>query len=54
MHEAVGFQRAGVWRGVGFKHGQWRDVGLWQRPLALPEDDPEEPRPFSEVGVVLE
>jgi len=54
MHEAVGFQRAGVWRGVGFKHGQWRDVGLWQRPLALPEDDPEEPRPFSEVGLVLE
>jgi len=53
MHEAVGFQRAGVWRGVGFKDGAWRDVGLWQRPLALMEDTPDEPRPFSEVGLVL-
>lgn len=54
MHEAVGFRRAGVWRGVGFKHGEWRDVGLWQRPLALMEDIPDEPRPFSEVGLVLD
>ncbi|MGE3745870.1 MAG: arsinothricin resistance N-acetyltransferase ArsN1 family B [Sphingomonadaceae bacterium] len=54
MHEAVGFQRAGVWRSVGFKAGQWRDVGLWQRPLALMEETPEEPKPFSEVGLSLE
>ena len=53
MHETVGFQRAGVWRSVGYKQGEWRDVGLWQRTLALPEDPPEEPKPFSEVGVVL-
>lgn len=52
MHEAVGFKRAGVWRSVGFKHGEWRDVGLWQRPLALMEDVPNEPRPFSEIGLV--
>jgi len=54
MHEAVGFKRAGVWRSVGFKQGEWRDVGLWQRPLALMEPEPDEPRPFSEVGLVLE
>lgn len=54
MHEAVGFRRAGVWRGVGFKHGEWRDVGLWQRPLALMEDVPDEPKPFSEVGLMLD
>lgn len=54
MHEAVGFRRGGVWRSVGFKQGEWRDVGLWQRPLALMEDVPDEPKPFSEVGLVLE
>jgi len=54
MHEAVGFQRAGVWRSVGYKGGEWRDVGLWQRPLALMEDVPDEPKPFPEVGLVLE
>lgn len=52
MHEAVGFKRAGVWRGVGFKHGEWRDVGLWQRPLALMETVPDEPRTFSETGLI--
>ncbi len=54
MHEAVGFKRAGVWRGVGYKHGEWRDVGLWQRQLALPLPVPDEPRPFSEIGLVLD
>ena len=54
IHEAVGFHRAGVWRSVGFKKGEWRDVGLWQRQLALSEAEPEEPRPFSETGLVLD
>ena len=52
MHEAVGFRRAGVYRAVGFKSGQWRDVGLWQRALAPSAAPPPEPRPFAEVGVV--
>lgn len=54
MHEAVGFNRGGVWRSVGFKGGEWRDVGLWQRPLALMEPEPDEPKPFGEIGLVLE
>ncbi|WP_395701913.1 arsinothricin resistance N-acetyltransferase ArsN1 family B [Aquabacterium sp.] len=33
LHEAVGFQRIGVYRAVGFKFGAWHDVGWWQRPL---------------------
>lgn len=53
LHEAVGFQRAGHFREVGYKHGQWRDVGVWQRELTEPDDPPAEPRPFSEVGLVL-
>lgn len=52
MHEAVGFRRAGVYRSVGYKHGQWRDVGIWQRDLAASHSPPEEPKRFADVGVV--
>lgn len=52
MHEAVGFRRAGVYRSVGYKQGQWRDVGIWQRDLAIAASPPEEPRRFVDVGVV--
>lgn len=52
MHEAVGFRRAGVYRSVGFKHGQWRDVGIWQRDLAAAGNPPTEPKRFADVGVV--
>ena len=33
LHEALGFTPAGVFRGVGYKLGAWRDVGWWQLPL---------------------
>lgn len=52
LHEAVGFRRAGVYRDVGFKHGQWIDVGFWQVQLNDPAVPPVEPRKFSDVGVV--
>ena len=31
FHEACGFRCAGVLAGVGYKQGQWLDVGFWQR-----------------------
>ncbi len=52
LHEAVGFRRAGVYREVGFKHGQWIDVGIWQCELNAPQVPPVEPRRFSETGLV--
>jgi L-amino acid N-acyltransferase YncA len=52
LHEAIGFKRAGVYREVTFKNGQWIDVGMWQRSLLEPGTPPEEPKGFSEVGVV--
>lgn len=51
-HEAVGFQRAGVYREIGFKQGRWIDVGFWQCRLNESAVPPHEPRPFSETGVV--
>jgi len=47
LHERLGFVRAGVYENVGFKLGEWRSVGLWQRPLAPMVTEPEEPRPFA-------
>ena len=46
LHEALGFTPAGVFRGVGYKLGAWRDVGWWQLPLDGTGSgaDPAEPR----------
>jgi L-amino acid N-acyltransferase YncA len=52
LHEAIGFKRAGVYREVAFKNGQWIDVGLWQRSLSEPNTPPDEVKSFAEVGVV--
>lgn len=52
LHEAVGFRRAGVYREVGFKRGQWIDVGIWQCELNPRRLPPVEPRRFSDMGVV--
>ncbi len=41
LHEAVGFTHLGIYREVGFKFGQWHDVGWWQRLLkSAPTDNP--------------
>ncbi|HET9637720.1 MAG TPA: GNAT family N-acetyltransferase [Allosphingosinicella sp.] len=45
LHEKLGFERAGIYRQVGWKLGAWHDVGLWQRALAPAGTPPEEPRP---------
>jgi L-amino acid N-acyltransferase YncA len=52
LHETIGFRRAGVYREITFKNGQWIDVGLWQRSLTEPNTPPDEVVPFSTVGVV--
>ena len=49
LHELLGFARAGTYEKVGFKLGEWRSVGLWQRPLAPMAARPEEPKPLSAV-----
>ena len=33
LREAVGFRPVGIYHEVGFKFGQWHDVGWWQRRL---------------------
>ena len=51
LHEKLGFDRVGTYRGTGFKHGQWLDVGLWQRDLAPRTNSPAEPRPYAGLAI---
>jgi L-amino acid N-acyltransferase YncA len=46
LHEKLGFVLSGIERGVGFKLGQWVDVGRWQKDLAPRDAMPEGPLPY--------
>src|SRR5262249_44531127 len=43
LHEAMGFERLGVYRNAGYKLGAWRDVGWWQRAIVDPPNPPQTP-----------
>lgn len=40
LHRALGFEPVGVYRRIGWKHGQWHDVAWMQRDLVPGEDGP--------------
>lgn len=44
LHEAMGFQPVGTYRGIGYKLGAWHDVAWMQRVLVPAADEPAEPR----------
>jgi phosphinothricin acetyltransferase len=52
LHEALGFVRAGIYRQVGYKLGEWHDVGLWQRTLAPASNPPRELVPFARTDLL--
>lgn len=43
LHESMGFEKLGVYRRVGYKFGEWRDVGWWQLMLREHGESPAEP-----------
>ena len=47
LHETLGFVHAGTLAAVGYKLGQWADVGYWQRALTTPALPPAEPLPVA-------
>lgn len=49
LHETMGFKPVAVYRGVGFKMGQWRDVGWWQLELQPELTNPAEPTPIDQI-----
>jgi len=52
LHERLGFEPSGTYRGVGFKLDEWTDVSLWQRDLAPRQAAPAEPVSFEQMRVV--
>lgn len=50
LHEKLGFTLSGIERGVGFKLGEWVDVGRWQKDLAPRSPMPPEPRPATSLS----
>jgi len=51
LHESLGFKAFAVYNHVGYKLGQWQDVGWWE--LDLTDDDqkaPFGPIPFEELA----
>ncbi|HEX6741639.1 MAG TPA: GNAT family N-acetyltransferase [Sphingomicrobium sp.] len=53
LHEKLGFVLSGIERGVGFKLGQWVDVGRWQKDLAPRVSDPVEPISYAQLPLIL-
>jgi phosphinothricin acetyltransferase len=50
LHEAVGFRPVGIYRGVGYKLGAWRDVGWWQLELRDRAGEPSRPKTMEETA----
>ena len=49
FHESFGFLPVGVYRNVGYKFGQWHDVGWWQKDLQPLVANPAEPRSLADL-----
>ena len=43
LHTRMGFEPVGIYRGVGYKLGNWHDVGWWQLRLRASDDVPSPP-----------
>lgn len=51
FHTAFGFTPVGVYRGVGYKLGQWHDVIWMEKRIRPAQGTPAEPRPITEWTV---
>jgi L-amino acid N-acyltransferase YncA len=50
FHTAMGFTPVGIYRGIGYKHGNWHDVAWFERALAPRDASPPVPRPLRECA----
>jgi L-amino acid N-acyltransferase YncA len=44
FHEAMGFQPVGIYPKIGYKQGEWHDVGWWSLRLRDDESEPAPPK----------
>jgi len=54
FHESMGFTLVGIFRGIGYKLGAWRDVGWWELALQPEVANPPEPGapPHSQAPII--
>lgn len=52
LHESTGFRAIGIHKNIGFKLGQWHDIGYWCMELTEPTLSPKEPVPFSTLRML--
>jgi L-amino acid N-acyltransferase YncA len=50
LHEAIGMERIGIYRGVGFKLDAWHDVAWYGMRLSDAASPPAEPIPLPELN----
>ena len=50
LHRAIGMERIGVYRRVGYKHGRWVDVAWYGLRLRAPDEPPAEPIPLPQLA----
>lgn len=50
FHENLGFEYFATYRNVGYKLGQWKNVGWWQLQLTEYSPEPEPPTKFSKMN----
>ncbi len=49
IHEYFGFEKIAHYNQVGYKFGQWHDVGWWEAFLVKHNSEPDEPLPMSYI-----
>jgi phosphinothricin acetyltransferase len=47
FHEKFGFRYLTTYKKIGYKLGQWHDVGWWEMQINTAEENPKEPIKFS-------
>jgi L-amino acid N-acyltransferase YncA len=53
LHEQMGYRRIATHSDVGWKFGDWHDVGFWQRPLGTGRHPPRATVPVDELAPEL-
>jgi L-amino acid N-acyltransferase YncA len=49
IHESFGFKKIAHFNKVGYKFGQWHDVGWWELFLEQHKSEPSEPIPINQI-----
>ncbi len=50
IHEHFGFKKIAHYNNVGYKFGQWHDVGWWELSLKQHKPDPKEPLSLNSIS----